>query len=172
MLVPACREIFLRPPIVPHHYRAHFSTLCVYREADSRVFTVIITFTHTCTLSLFLCVLLAAYYVLPSNKSFLRWGGTFPLLRDISEEEGWGLGGGYGGLHLHLPAPPLFQVFTELGRRPRWEADGRTGFHAAALMKDCGWCCEESYTVHAALAQLLLGSSSGVSAFFNSFIAV
>lgn len=50
--------------------------------------------------------------------------------------------------------------------------DGRTGFHAAALMKDCGWCCEESYTVHAALAQLLLGSSSGVSAFFNSFIAV
>lgn len=66
-----------------------------------------------------------------------------------------------GCTYTHQPRPsPLFQVFTELGRRPGREADGRTGFHAAALMKDCGWCCEESYTVHAALAQLLLGSSS------------
>lgn len=115
MLVPACREIFLRPPIVPHHYRAHFSTLCVYREADSRVFTVIITFTHTCTLSL--CVLLAAYYVLPSNKSFLRRGGTFPLLRDISEEEGWGFGGGIwrAALTPTSPAPrPSFRFLLSL----------------------------------------------------------
>ena len=36
--------------------------------------------------------------------------------------------------------------------------DGWTGFHTAALMKDCRWWCEKSDTLHAAVTQLQPGS--------------
>lgn len=106
MLVPACREIFRRPPYSSPIITEHTLVLRVFTERPIAECLQWSSHSRTRARSLSLCLLLAAYYVLPSNKSFLRWGGTFPLLRDISEEEGWGLGGGYGGLHLHPPPLP------------------------------------------------------------------